>query len=398
MPLVDVRLLAPVRCSHPVARLQHLRATIRNHRARTAVDRLPDPRRSRGRPADRATAPGAGDRGDGARRRDPRRHQALRRRHRRRPHGPAHRARRVLLAPRPVGLRQDDDPAHDRRLRAADRRRDPARRPADRRVSRPTGATSTRSSSTTPCSRTWTSPRTSATACASARSPRDEEQRRVERGAGPGPPRRLRATADVGDVRRPAAARRPRPGPGQPADGAAPRRAARRARPQAPQGDAARAQGPPARGRDHVRVRDPRPGRGAHDERRHRRHEGRPHPAAGRPDRALRAAGQPVRRGLHRHVELHRRRRSPGSTRRPRTVTARTAMAWPCAADVTDATRGRRPSAMRSRWRPAGATGGRPRRALRRRPGPSRSRDGSTRARTWATRPSTGSTPSRRAS
>ena len=45
---------------------------------------------------------------------------------------------------------------------------------------------------------------------------------------------------------RPAAAGRARPRPGQPADGAAPRRAARRARPEAPQGDAARAQGAPA--------------------------------------------------------------------------------------------------------------------------------------------------------
>ena len=37
--------------------------------------------------------------------------------------------RRVLLAARPVGLRQDDDAADDRRLRAADRRPDPAARP-----------------------------------------------------------------------------------------------------------------------------------------------------------------------------------------------------------------------------------------------------------------------------
>ena len=48
-------------------------------------------------------------------------------------HEPAHRARRVLLAPRAVGLRQDHDAADDRRLRAADRGRDPARRRADRR-------------------------------------------------------------------------------------------------------------------------------------------------------------------------------------------------------------------------------------------------------------------------
>ena len=48
-------------------------------------------------------------------------------------------------------------------------------------------------------------------------------------------------------------------------EGAAPRRAARRARPEAPPGDADRAQVDPARGRDHVRLRDARPGGGADD-------------------------------------------------------------------------------------------------------------------------------------
>ena len=66
---------------------------------------------------------------------------------------------------------------------------------------------------------------------------------------------------------RPAAARRARAGARQPAPRAAARRAARRARPQAPRGDAGRAQGHPAAGRDHVHLRDPRPGGGAHDER-----------------------------------------------------------------------------------------------------------------------------------
>ena len=43
-------------------------------------------------------------------------------------HQSAHARRRVLLDARPVGLRQDDDAAHDRRLRAAERGQDPARR------------------------------------------------------------------------------------------------------------------------------------------------------------------------------------------------------------------------------------------------------------------------------
>ena len=84
-------------------------------------------------------------------------------------------------------------------------------------------------------------------------------------------------------VGRAAPARRPRARAGQPAARAAARRAARGARPQAPRGDADRAQGHPAAGRDHVHLRDPRPGGGAHDER----------PAGGlqqRPDRAGRCA------------------------------------------------------------------------------------------------------------
>ena len=139
------------------------------------------------------------------------------------------------------------------------------------------------------------------------------------RGARDGPARRLRATAHMGDVRRAAAARRARPSAREPSDGAAPRRTARRARPEAPQGDAARAQGAPARGRHHVRVRDARPGRGAHHERRHRRHARRAHPADGRPDRALRATREPVRGGLHRDVELRRRDRARSRTARAAT-------------------------------------------------------------------------------
>ena len=83
------------------------------------------------------------------------------------------------------------------------------------------------------------------------------------------------APADAA-VGRPAAARRAGPCARQPAEGAAARRAARRARPEAAPGDAERAQEPAARARHHVRVRHPRPGRGAHDERPHRRH-GRGH-------------------------------------------------------------------------------------------------------------------------
>ena len=69
--------------------------------------------------------------------------------------------------------------------------------------------------------------------------------------------------------------------------GAAARRAARRARPEAARADAGRAEADPARGRDHLRLRHPRPGGGADDV---------------RPDRGLQRgpdrAGRHARRGL----------------------------------------------------------------------------------------------------
>ena len=62
---------------------------------------------------------------------------------------------------------------------------------------------------------------------------------------------------------------------------AAARRAARCARPEAARGDAGRAEGDPARRRHHVRVRHPRPARGAHHERPDRRLQPGPHRAGG---------------------------------------------------------------------------------------------------------------------
>ena len=103
-----------------------------------------------------------------------------------------------------------------------------------------------------------------------------------------GPPRRLRAAQAERAVGRTAPARRPRARARQPAARAPARRAARRPRPQASRGDADRAQADPATGRDHVHLRHPRPGRGAHDER----------PPGGlqqRADRAARSAGRGLR-------------------------------------------------------------------------------------------------------
>ncbi len=115
-----------------------------------------------------------------------------------------------------------------------------------------------------------------------------------------GPARRLRRSASVAAVRRPAAARRPGPRAGQPAERAAPRRAARRARPQAAPGDADRAQAHPARGRHHVRLRHPRSGRGAHDERPDRGDEPGQRRADRHADGDLQLTGLDLRRRLHR--------------------------------------------------------------------------------------------------
>ena len=109
--------------------------------------------------------------------------------------------------------------------------------------------------------------------------------------------------------------------PGQPPRRAAARRAARRARPPAARRDAARAQAPPVAARHHVRVRDPRPGRGAVDERPHRRHARRPHRAARRFRHDLRRAGIRLRRRVRRPAELLRRPRDAGV--RSRRIAAR---------------------------------------------------------------------------
>ena len=101
-------------------------------------------------------------------------------------------------------------------------------------------------------------------------------------------------------VRRPAAARRAGAGTGAAPEGAAARRAARCAGCQAAQAVTAGAAGGAARGRHHVRLRDPRPGGSAHDE--------RPDRGAGRgPGRA----GRPAAGDLLRACD-HLRRRIPG--------------------------------------------------------------------------------------
>ena len=126
---------------------------------------------------------------------------------------------------------------------------------------------------------------------------------RVGRGAGAHAAGRFRRAQAEPALRRPAPAGRPGPGADQPAQGAAAGRAARRARPQAARADAGRAQGVAAAGGDHVRLRHPRPGRGADHVGPDRGVQRRPHRAGGHAGRGVRAAGDGVRRRLRGHLE-----------------------------------------------------------------------------------------------
>ena len=104
-------------------------------------------------------------------------------------------------------------------------------------------------------------------------------------------------------LRRPAAARRARPGPDPEPQGPPAGRAARRPRRQAPQAPADRAEGPSGRGRHHVHLRDARPGRGPHDVRPHRGDVAGPGRAGRAAQGDLRIAIDRLRRRLPRGVE-----------------------------------------------------------------------------------------------
>ena len=139
---------------------------------------------------------------------------------------------------------------------------------------------------------------------------RDQAARRrvARRGAAD----RLRPPQAESAVRRSAATGRARACARELPERAAARRTPGRTRPEVAPGDAARVEAHPARGRHHVRVRDPRPGRGAHDERPDRRDERGPRRADRRTPGDLRRARVGVRRRLHR-----RREPLPSFSRRP---------------------------------------------------------------------------------
>src|SRR6185503_18356756 len=274
---------------------------------RPATRLRPRARRAREREHDDAGCPARGCR-EGVRR------PAGRRRHLARDP-----ARLVLRAPRPVRLRQDDDPADDRRLRGGDVRADPPRRPRRRRpaavqAGRQHGLPELRA---LPPHDRCRQRRVRARAEAHAEGGGQDARRRDPRARRS---RRARGSQAAPALRRPAAARRARAGDREQPARAPARRAARRARPEAAQADAARAETHPERGRHHVRPRHARPGGGDDDGRHDRRHERRTDRAARDAGRALRAAAQRIRGRLPRQVEPargddHRRRPDPARRR-----------------------------------------------------------------------------------
>ena len=138
------------------------------------------------------------------------------------------------------------------------------------------------------------------------------------------PARRPAGRPSDAALRRAAPAGGAGPGDRQPPAGAAARRAAGGARPQAPPGDAAGAEVDPARGRDHLPVRDPRPGRGAEHERPDRDHEPRRDRAVRHPRAHLREPHLGLRRRLHRHQQPDAGHGTPtGASRSARSCVSR---------------------------------------------------------------------------
>ena len=223
--------------------------------------------------------------------------------------------RGVLLDARAVRLRQDDDAPDDRRLRAADVGSHPP--PWPRRVA--PAALPARRQHGLPGLRAVSAHDRRRQRGLRPRGPEGPESRSRptrRRGARHGPTDRVRQAPPRTAVGRTAAAGGPGAGARQPPSGAAPRRAPRRPGPEAPRGDADGAEADPAAGRDHVHLRDARPGGSAHDERPPRGVQSRADRAGRRAGGGLRAAGHRVRRRVRGDLEPAPRRRRPGGRRR----------------------------------------------------------------------------------
>ena len=214
-------------------------------------------------------------------------------------------------------MRQDDHPAHGRRVRAADRGRDLPREHAGGRRA----AVQAPGQHRVPELRPLPPPvhvgeRRLRTQAQGRREERDAEaRRRGHRDGRDGVHEGPQAGAALG---RSAAARRAGARAGQPPDRAPARRAARRSRREVAQGHAARAQEAAERRRHHVHLRDPRPGRGAHHERPPRRDEPGSRRADRHPHGHLREPRVGLRRQLHRRVQHLPVGRDQGRQRRRR--------------------------------------------------------------------------------
>ena len=262
------------------------------------------------------TAPGdQSGRGPGRRRRAARGpDQAVRRGRGRGRHRPRHPLGRVLLHPGPVRVRQDHHPPPGGRLRGAHEWQHPARR----RGRGPQAAAPAQREHRLPELRPLPVPvggrqRRLRTALPEA------GQGRVGPtggcGPGAGPAGGVREAPPGPAVRRPAAAGGPGPGPGPQPVGPPARRAAGRPRRQAAADPAGRAQGPPGDGRDHLPLRDPRPGGGPDHVRPPGRDGGRQggpgrHPGGGLRGTRRRLCGR-LPGGVQPHGRPRRRSRGP---------------------------------------------------------------------------------------
>ena len=160
-----------------------------------------------------------------------------------------------------------------------------------------------------------------------------ERQREARGRADAGQAAGLRRAPAGPALRRPAPARRARPRAGQPAQGAAARRAARRARPEAAREHAGGAEGAAEVARHHLRLRHPRPGRGAVDGRPRRRLQRRPH-HAGR--HAARTSTSGRRLALRRRFRRLLQRAAAGFRRSAMAASARWASLRPEAIRIGD--------------------------------------------------------------
>ena len=331
-PLAWVQSGDRIRLDVPARELELLVSDEEMARRRKAKP-VKEPRAGRGYhqalPADRdAGRPGRGLRfpaqikeDDASRAGEP--HQALRGRALGRRHQPLGRAGRVRLPPRAVGLRQDDDAAHDRGLHRARRRRDPRGRQGDLVAARRGAARAAQHEHDLPELRGL-----AAHDGAPERGlrPQDEE---VAAGRTRGAHRRA-ARGDQAIASGRSAIRRSSPagsssawrspGRSRPTRYPAARRAALEPRRQPARGHALRDPPPARRVPQHLDLRDPRPDGSDDHGRSHRRDERRAHRADRHARGRLRPPQLALRRALHRREQRDRRAprfRQPGRGRGP---------------------------------------------------------------------------------